>query len=171
MLLLAVVSIWFLAPAVAKMPFIWSNFPPLALVGSLAYAATRRRWTAGLGHAMMAVVGALTLWTRLGYTASSIGALIVGALISGLCVESWGWLLPRGKGRGDPGAWKREMAWLAIMGVIGVTVLHAVVFSLSYALNVGTWIGSTLLGAVGWFLGDLVQEYLYFQQTGLRRPR
>lgn len=170
-LLFVVLGIWFLAPVVEGVPFIWDNFPLLALVGPLAYAATRRRWAAGLAHATVAVIGALTLWARLGYAASSVGTLVTGAAFSGLCVEGWVWLLPRVKGSGDPDAWKREGAWLAVMGTVGVTVLNAVVVSLNYALTVGPWIGGTLLGAAGWFLGDLVQEFFYYQQTGLRRPR
>jgi len=156
---------------VEKVPFIWDNFPLLALVGPLAYAATRRRWAAGLAHATVAMIGALTLWARLGYAASSVVTLIVGAVVSGLCVEGWAWLLPRVKGSGDPDAWKREVAWLAAMGTVDVTVLNAVIISPNAALHVGEWIGGTLLGAAGWFLGDLAQQFLYFQQTGLRRPR
>jgi len=114
---------------------------------------------------------ALTLWARLSYAASSVVTLIIGAVVSGLCVEGCARQLPRVKGSGDPDAWKREGAWLAVMGTVGVVVLNAVIISPNAALHVGEWIGGTLLGAAGWFLGDLAQQFLYFQQTGLRRPR
>jgi len=72
---------------------------------------------------------ALTLWARLSYAASSVVTLIIGAVVSGLCVEGW--------------------AWLVVMGMVGVTVLNAVLISLNCALNIGAWIGGMLLGADG----------------------
>jgi hypothetical protein len=33
------------------------------------------------------------------------------------------------------------------------------------------WIGAAVMGALGWFIGDSIQQWLYFKQMGIRRGR
>jgi hypothetical protein len=63
--------------------------------------------------------------------------------------------------------WRREVAWFA-----GITIATVILFYLSLALlgegyaseayyrRPGIWFGAGILGLLGWFLGDLIQQWL-----------
>jgi hypothetical protein len=42
-------------------------------------------------------------------------------------------------------------------------------FGWQYTLRPAMWLGAAVMGALGWFLGDLAQQYLLLRQTGLKR--
>ena len=171
MLVLIVLGIWLLAEPISQVDFLWDNLQLLAAVAPLAYAATQRRWIAGPAHALVTGIGGLTLWMRLGHSMQHAGALVASALISGLVVEGYVWLLSRLTDTGGFEDWKREAVCLAFMGALGAVLASGIAASPDYFLKAGSWIGGLTLGAVGWFLGDMMQQYLHLKQTGLRRER
>ena len=171
-LALIIAGILVLGPAVREISFIWRNVPLVAIVGPLAYAAVRRKGVAGVAQAVTAGLGGSVLWLRIGFTQGDFVGLISGALLSGLAMEALLWFLPSltgGKSRQEEGVWQREVVWLALVTVVGHVVLSLLATTTTYALNPWAWLSAAVLGAGGWFLGDMVQEYLRLRRTGTRR--
>ena len=173
LLLLTMVGVAFGAPLMKRVPVLWNNLPLLAIVGPLAYAATRRRWVTLLAFGSVGFLGGAILWLQFAYKSENYGLLFLGAVASGLFMELWVAILPKLKG-GRSDAWLLEMVWLGIMAAVGVTILYAIPaipvgdFDV---LRAGRWIGAMVLGSVGWFLGDMVDQYLFLRRTGIKRAR
>ena len=55
------------------------------------------------------------------------------------------------------------------MAVVAVLLYTAVAWGMRWIQSPALWIVAALAGALGWFLGDLVQQYLYLKQTGIKR--
>ena len=72
-----------------------------------------------------------------------------------------------GRGRDDAGAWQREAGWLGLAAVLAYITLQWPANGLATAFNVVAWLFAFMLGAAGWFLGDMVQGYVYMKQTGM----
>jgi len=159
-------AMWFLTPALVKIPWFWNNVEFSALIGALAYTATRRRGAAGIAQAVIAVTGGLVTKNRLEYSASAAIWAIGAALLCGGFVELWLRALDPKKNSAD--VWVRELLWLMPMAIIAATLVR-LPYRLDYALNIILIITSAVLGGVGWFCGDLVQQTLYYRQFGRRR--
>jgi serine/threonine-protein kinase len=166
-LALVIASAWFLAPVLVEYSLIWDNVDFIAIIAPLVYAALRRRYVTGAAHALVAAVGSASVWMSVHHRAP-LERIVIVALLTGVFVEGWLWLLARVKGRA-PDAWQREVAWLALMAVIATAALRALIADPTYGLRVGLWIVSALLGGAGWFIGDLAQQYLFLKQQGFRR--
>lgn len=170
--LLAIIgSIWLLTPLLEG-SWLWYNVPFLTFVAPFAYAATRRRFVAGIAQFAVAVIGGWLVWARLPNEVSSVSGLLGGALLSAVVIELMIYLLPRIVGRrtrDDPGAWQREAVWLGLAAVLGYIVLQWPANGIAMAFNGVAWVFAFLLGVAGWFVGDLVQGYIYLKQTGMKR--
>lgn len=170
LVLLVVPTVWLLAPVIQRdAPFIWDNVPMFLIGGPLAHAASRRRWVAFLAHVPVTLVGWLTWWTRSGDTPPSYLPFLLATAISGGVVEAGMYYLPRIKGRLGDDAWKREIGWFALVTVATALAFYIVRDSVFFAMRPGMWLGAAILGALGWFLGDLVQQWVYLRNTGVRR--
>lgn len=173
LMILIVLGIWVLGPSIERnFPIIWNNVPSFAIAGLMAYAAARRHGAAMLAHFPITLVGWFTWWTRSGYTPSSYWPLVSGTLISGLTIEAGLYLLPHIRGKARDEAWKREIAWFGTLAIIATVTFYAIVDArsgLAHSLRLGIWIGAAGIGALAWFLGDLVQQWVYLRQTGMRR--
>jgi len=170
LVILVALGIWVLAPIIARdLPIIAYNVPGFVIIGPAAYAAARRRGAAIVTHVPITLVGWLTWYTRIGYAPSSYWPLVVGTIISGLTLEAGLYCLPKVRGRAGDEAWKREIAWFALLGMI--TAISFYVFSgdMAFSLRLSMWLGAAIMGILGWFLGDLIQQWLYLRQTGMRR--
>jgi serine/threonine-protein kinase len=166
-----VAGTWLLTPTLREISWFWRNVPTIAVIAPLAYAATRRRWVSGIAQVTMALAGGAVVWTRLD-ASGDLDGLLIGAFASGLVVEIMVALLPRISGSrhgDDTGAWQIEVVWLALTAVVGHITLSYPAIGPSYAFNVLAWISAAVLGACGWFIGDMIQGYLYLQQTGFQR--
>jgi hypothetical protein len=95
---------------------------------------------------------------------------MLAALAAALLIESFVRLLPKVRGKRRDEAWQRELAWLDLMAVF-VAALMLLPWSIDYVLNPIMWIGAIVLGMLGWFIGDSIQQYLYLKQTGIKRGR
>jgi drug/metabolite transporter (DMT)-like permease len=96
--------------------------------------------------------------------------LLLGAALSAAVIELMIALLPRvlgGRRREDAGAWQREAGWFGLAAVLALIAAQWLINGISAALNPGYWLVAFILGVAGWFLGDLVQGYLYLKQTGV----
>jgi len=163
-------GVWLLAPVVEQeAPLIWNNLPAFIVAGPLAYAALRRCWTAFSAHVLVTLIGWLTWWARSGYVPPSYLPLLAATLFSGGVIELMMAYLPRVKGHTNPDAWKRELGWYAVAALATAITFYLVQGHVVFALRPGMWVGAALLGATGWFLGDLVQQWLYLRKTGIQR--
>ncbi len=164
---LVALGVWLLAPIIQRdAPLIWNNVPAFVIAGPLAHAALQRRWTAFLAHIAITVVGWAAWWTRSGDAPSSYVPFIVATALSGGVVELLMSYLPQIKRKGGADPWKYELGWYAL-GAFAAAVTFYLVFAGVYvALQPGMWIGSALLGALGWFLGDLVQLSCRLREAG-----
>ena len=170
LLILVALGVWLLAPIVQwNLPFIWNNVPAFVIAGPMAYAAARRHGAAILAHIPITLVGWLILWARVGGAPDSYGPFLLGTAISGLIVEAGLYFLPQIRGKARDEAWKREIAWFVLLGVVAAVVFFMCLEGIAYSMRPGMWLGAAALGALGWFLGDLVQQWLYLRQTGMRR--
>ena len=86
-------------------------------------------------------------------------------------MELWVAFLPKVKGSQGSEAWVRELSWMAVMAVVGTILFLGLVTDWVTGLNPWQWLVSAGLGAAGWFLGDLLQQYLLQRQTGLPRMK
>jgi serine/threonine-protein kinase len=173
LLLLSALGVWFGAPVMYDVPLLWRNVPLLAIVGPMAHAASRRRWVALAAFTPIAFLGGVVLWQRLESMEGNYGLLLAGAVVGGLFMEGWLVFLPRITRSGGDEAWVAEMLWLGLMAMIGIGIFYSVpTLESGFVLvtNIGRWIGALVLGCVGWFLGDLIHQYMYLRQTGYRRP-
>jgi len=170
LLALVVAAIFRLTQPLYQMRWIWNNVPFWATVGPFAYAATRRRFVGGLAHAIVVPLGQRLVLDQIERHIVSVPDLVLGAVASAAVLEGMIALLPRVLGkrtRDDAGAWQREAGWLGLAAVLAYIVLQWPANGLEAALNVVAWAFAFLLGAGGWFLGDLVQGYVYLKQTGV----
>ena len=80
-------------------------------------------------------------------------------------MELWLHFLPQVKGsRPDSQAWKYECGWLVLMTMLGTALLYGIV-DVAELARLGQWLGSAILGSIGWFVGDMVHQYLALRQS------
>ena len=168
---LLVVATWLLAPLFDEVPINWDYVPIMAMFGALGYAAFPKRATTIVTHTVLTTVLLETIWLRLDIDYYSIVTLALAAVISGALMEIWVFFIGRIKGdRKDP--WKIEVAWLAAMEILGTVSFFGILTNWRIDPNPFTnpiqWIFAALFGAIGWFLGDLIQQYFTYRKTGFR---
>ena len=168
---LLVVATWLLAPLLDDVPINWDYVPIMAMFGALGYAAFPKRGATIVTHAVLTTVLLETIWLRLEIDYYSIATLAFAAVLSGALMEIWVFFLGRIKGdRKDP--WKREVAWLIAMEIIGTVSFFGILTNWRIDPNPFTspmqWFFAALFGAIGWFLGDLIQQYFTYRKTGFK---
>lgn len=175
LLLVLVGGAWLLTPYLAEAPVEWNNVPIIAIFGAFGFAAHPKRGIAFLSHGMLSSALVATIWSRAegGFLWEYYGPLnlILGSIISGLVMEVWVAFLPRLKDAPQRLVWLREAVWIALMAVIGTALFFLIVTSFDSGYNPLQWLLSAILGIVGWFLGDLIQQYLVYKRTGIWRER
>ncbi|MEM7112144.1 MAG: protein kinase [Chloroflexota bacterium] len=169
LLLAIILAVWIITPYIVN-SWLWFNVPTIAIIAPFAFAATRKQWSAAASHALVTLVGGIIVWTQANVV-TDINRLFIGAVVSALAVEGVTRFLPAVLGtrtRDDPGAWEREIALLGGTAIVGHIVLSLIASTAGYAFNLIAWMSAFLLGSVGWFAGDLIQGYLFLQQTGVK---
>jgi len=146
---------------------IWNNIPVVAIVAPFVYAAVPRRWFASITHALLAIAGGATIYVRVNTRDDYILGLLLGALLSAAFIEIWLGFLDKIRGAKGGEAWGRELAWYCAMAVIATGLLYELAFR--GGLNLWLWVGAVVMAGIGWFLGDMVKEYLKLRQTGFRK--
>jgi serine/threonine protein kinase len=157
-----------LAPVLDDLPIKWSQIPIIAIFGALGYAAYPR-WMTGLaGHTLLtlALVGTIYTTTGSGYPFSN---LLIAILVSGLFIELWTLFLRLIKRKRSGESWGLELGWLAVMGPLVIVIFYLTVSMGNYPLSWLTIALAPLMSGLGWFLGDLINQYITFRQTGLKR--
>jgi len=143
--------------------FIWNNIPVVSLAAPLVYAAVPRRWVASITHACLAIAGGSTIIIRLSMANEFLFRLFIGAVLSAGFIEIWLRNVDRVRGEKGENAWKRELAWFCSMSVIATALLYQITFR--RGLNLWLLLGASLIGALGWFIGDLIKEYLLLRKS------
>jgi serine/threonine-protein kinase len=162
-----IAGFWVLTPFLVGIPLIWNNIPVVAIVAPFVYAAVPRRWFASITHALLSLAGGATIFMRVNTRDDYMVGLIIGVLLSAAFIEIWLGFL--GKIRGEKGqeAWGRELAWYCAMAIIATGLLYE--FAFRGGLNIWLWLGAAVMAGIGWFLGDMVKEYLKMRQTGFKK--
>jgi serine/threonine-protein kinase len=158
-LLLVVVFLVLIVPVMVRTE-LWGAVDGIALIAPLAYAMARRRSAAFISQVSVAVVGGLAVNWILHYPNFSLIPLLAAAVASGVFVELWLLPLPMWVVRNPTGKWWLELLWLAAMAALATPLLRAIVYGPNSVLNPVFWFSSALLGCVGWFVGDLVRQYV-----------
>jgi hypothetical protein len=156
-----------LAPVLDALDYNWNNLPVVALIGAMGYAAYPRRGVTFASHTLFSLALVGTIWLTLGSQGYTWPNLLLGALASGALMEGWAAVLPRLKRGVSSDAWQREALWLAAMAVIGALLFYWVVSSGSIGVSVFPVVAAAIFGAVGWFLGDLLQQYMVQRSGGM----
>jgi hypothetical protein len=167
--LAVVVLAMLLTRPLAEIGFNWNTIPVMAIFGAIGFAAYPRRGSAFITHSLLTVALVAAIWTRLDWIPYAWTTLFLGVMISGLFMEIWLIFLPRIKGTGGRETWQRELIWLIGMAVIGTSLFLGFTTGWDEGLRPIQWVVCAILGAVGWFLGDLLQQYLLYKQTGFHR--
>jgi hypothetical protein len=94
---------------------------------------------------------------------------LAAAILTGALIEGFVWLLPKVSGKNREEMWQRELAWLMLMTLVISVLVQSIVWGWQSVSVVWFLIFAALVGALGWFLGDLVQQFVFLRQTGLRR--
>jgi serine/threonine-protein kinase len=168
LLLGTIILLWVLTPILVQMPVLWNSIPLIALIAPVAFAAVPRRGIAFIAHTTLALAGGLTVWARLESGMGMLGNLILGAVLSGVFIEVWLSFLDKIKSSATSDPWQREMGWMALMQVVSTALLYGLAFEMSRMFDVLLWLGAAAVACVGWFVGDLVRQYLKQRLTGQR---
>jgi hypothetical protein len=162
--ILVIAGLWFLTPILIRFPLIWNNIPVISVVAPFIYAVVPRRWVASISHAILSIAGGLTISFRISVVDNYQIGLLLGAFLSAGFIEIWMRYLDRVRGSMGQEAWKRELAWYCGMAVIATALLYE--FAFRGGINPVLWIAAAVVAALGWFLGDIVKEYLRMRQAG-----
>lgn len=164
----AIALLWVITPVLTSMPVLWNSIPLIALVAPAVFAAVPRRGLAFVAHTILSLAGGVTVWARLGNSMDAAGNLILGAVLSGVFIEVWLSFMNKIKSSAPGDPWLREMGWMALMEVVATALLYGIAFETSRLLDVLLWLGAAAVACVGWFVGDLVRQYLKQRLTGQR---
>ncbi len=82
------------------------------------------------------------------------------AVLAGLVVEGMLWPLPKWAPLNKPNAWMVDLAWLALVGVVAASLIHAMLYKFETGFDPVLWISSAALGAAGWFIGDFIRQFM-----------
>jgi serine/threonine protein kinase len=168
--LFIVVLAMLLTRPLAELGYNWNTIPIMAIFGAIGYAAYPRRGSAFISNTLLTIAMVAAIWTRLDYVPYPWATLFLGAILSGIFMEVWVTFLPRIKGPGSSSeTWPRELVWLIGMAVIGTSLFLGFTTGWKEGLRPVQWVICAILGALGWFLGDMFQQYLLYKQTGFRR--
>lgn len=168
--LIVVLGVWMFAPILQRdAPIIFNNIPLFIIAGPLAYAALRRRGVAFVAQLAVTLASWLTWWLRSGGMVTTVTSFMLATLACSLVAEGGMYFLPRIKraARGDP--WVRELVWFALMAALAEAAFYGLLMSPVSLMPPGLWLGSALVGAAGWFVGDVIQQWLYLRAHGVRR--
>jgi len=167
--LAVVVLAWLLTPPLEELHYNFSTIPVMAIFGAIGYAAYPRHGSAFVTHSLLTIAMVAAIWTRLPSPPYLWEGMFLGVAISGLFMEVWLIFLPVIKGAGGKETWQRELIWLIGMAVIGTSLFLGFTTGWQEGLKPIQWVVCAILGAAGWFLGDIIQQYLLYKQTGFRR--
>jgi serine/threonine protein kinase len=167
LLIAIVLATWLMAPILARLPVNWNYVPIIALFGALGYSAYPRRGVAFFSHAIMSTVMVITIWAQLGSQGYAWSWLFLAAVASGAVMEIWVSFLPRVKGDLGAQGWKRELAWISIMAAIGSSLFLWIVSQGIISIHIVRIVMGAVLGGIGWFVGDLIQQYLLYRRSGV----
>ncbi len=163
-----VFGVWVLTPVLNAAPVNWNNFPLVGMFGALAYAAYPRRGVVFASHVILTIALVGAIWLRLPYQSYGALWLFLAAFISGAVMEAWVAFLPRLKRGQATEGWRRELIWLSLMEAIGAPLFLIVVSRGVIEPNLMMLLVALILGAAGWFLGDLTQQYLLYKRAGAK---
>jgi serine/threonine protein kinase len=169
LLTLILFSVWLITPHIQGTWF-WHNVPTIAIIGPVAFAATRRAGVGGVAHAIVAFLAGSLTWYRADLSGDYM-ALFIAALISGGAIEAVLYFLPHvtaGMKQDDPETWKWEAGWLGLATVVGFVLLSGITFDFGIALRFFPLLSAVLIGGLGWFIGDSIFSAWTLKQTGIK---
>jgi len=163
---LLIFGTWILAPVLADLDFNWNTIPIMALFGAFGYAAYPKRGAVFLSHLLLTSALVATISLRLGSQGYDWQTYTLAVVLSGIAMEIWVSFLPLIKGSTNHESWGRELIWLGLMEIIGMILFFAILMGWETALTPLMWGISALFSGIGWFIGDLIRQYLLNRKTG-----
>ena len=160
---------WALAPILDNVNIEWNTVPLMALFGAFGFAAYPKRGSVFISHVLLTTALVATIFARLGTQGYTWEEYALAVLTSGAVMEIWAAFLPYVKGQAGNETWVRELIWLAIMEIIGMILFFGLLRGWETALTPLMWGFSALFAGIGWFVGDLIQQYFLYRKTGIRR--
>jgi len=164
-----VIGIWLFGPWLrTNAPALWYGLPAFMIAGPIAYAATRRIGLAFVSQVVITLVVWLTAWVRLGGAPADYTGFLLGTLLSALAYEVSFFLLGQLTAwRRHSDDWWREMAWYAVTAIVATAFFFVPWHTVRIDSMFMVWLGAALVGAAGWFVGDLIKEGI-IQRYGVR---
>jgi len=142
---------------------------PLYLIaGPLAYAASQRRGTAFAAHVLVTgVVWFIAQRTTKIAIGDDLWLFVAGLLVSGVVMEAL-LLLHKNK---PTTPWWQDCLWLAAVTAVGGLVALGIPTLFGEKTWLRPWFpfSAALIGALGWFLGDLYHQRVLLKQSGIWR--
>jgi serine/threonine-protein kinase len=162
-LIAAVLGVLLLGPWLsANLTVVWTGLPAYFLAGPTAYAATRRMGVAFVVQCLFTILIVMSAWMTTGSWITGTGsytAFLLGVLLSAAALEVGFYLLDqRWQWKNQPDMWKREAAWYALTTLVAVICFFVPWWSYNTATSIWYWPSALVIGALGWFLGDLLRE-------------
>jgi serine/threonine-protein kinase len=150
-------------------PLLWYELPAFLIAGPIAYATARRMGAAFTVQSITTFVVWFTIWLRFNTwpTASIFTGFLLGLLLSALVYEVGFYLLyNQTPWRGLPDFWKREIVWFGATGIVAMLCFYLPWHGGALGNSFWVWPAAFVLGAGGWFLGDLAREAI-LQRTNI----
>jgi hypothetical protein len=167
LLVLAMLFLALFAPSISRNSLLWNNVDAFALVAPLAYALARRRGVAFASQVAFGFTGGVIVVGSVNPLALDPVRLLLAAVISGLFIELWLAPLARWVPKAQSEKWWIELIWLMAMASIATPLSHAIAYGVGY-FSITVWFTSALMGAVGWFAGDTIQQFVRMRKTGIK---
>jgi len=159
---------WALAPVLDQIDFEWNSIPLIAMFAAFGYSAYPKRGSVLISHIVLTSALVFTIYMRLGEQGYSWGEYALAAGTSALFMEAWVALLPLVQKMVAVQNWISELVWLILMEISGVAIFFGLLFSWESVLNPLVLGLSAIFAGLGWFLGDLIRQYLLYRQTGFK---
>lgn len=153
-------AIWLFAPWIERnFPALWYEVPAFMIAGPIAHAATRRLGPAFVAQVVVTLVVFLTAWARFGTWTYEPQAFLLGVTLSAILYEiSFHLLDHRTNWAQTPDKWQREVGWYAVTAVIATICFFLPWYLVRFQGGLWVWLNTALVGAAGWFVGDLLQQ-------------
>jgi hypothetical protein len=139
-----------------------------ALFAAFGYSAYPKRGSVLISHIVLTSALVFTISMRLGEQGYSWGEYALAAGTSALFMEAWVALLPLVQKVVDVQKWVSELVWLILMEISGVAIFFGLLISWESVLNPLVLGLSAIFAGLGWFLGDLIRQYLLYRKTGFQ---
>ncbi len=176
-IVLVLAAVWLFAIPITQADLAFDiNYPMLATVGVLAYAASRKIWAPLVTFTPLGILASWLTRVQLdrigaGYLFVDFNIVILASVAVGLFMTGWAYLQPRIVGKERPEEYtdaeqRLDMVWAIVMGFIGAITFTAAIHLQSVWSYPSMYLFAALNGLVGWFVGDFLYRLTVEKRGG-----